>query len=295
MRLFETLEMEDRVAGDLWGLGKYGDHFCLLMYDKDKGIFDAAPLEPRIVFRHEDSRRVLKGFSIGDDAEAETADKGSLPKYKAWDLAHFRMRSKRVTDPYGSPFFLQVRRIYKVLKLMEEQMVMYRMNMHPDRLVFKVFTGNAGPEERQRLVRQWRKEVEKLISIDHGAGRMVAEYAPWSTLQNIFWPVGINDQSGVEKFAGSSNAGEIFDIAYLRDLFFAGTRVPKAYMGFEDSQGYRGTDTLSAQSIKFSRGVKRLRRHLLQGYTRMCRIHLALRGIDSRQPQNAFKLDIIII
>ena len=43
-----------------------------------------------------------------------------------------------------------MRLIYKVLKLMEEQMVIYRMNMHPDRLIFKIFTGAAGTDERRR-------------------------------------------------------------------------------------------------------------------------------------------------
>jgi len=87
-------------------------------------------------------------------------------------------------------------------------------------------------------------------------------------------------------------SGDILDVEYFRDLFFAGTRVPKGYMGFEDSQGYRGTDTLSAQSIKFARGVKRLQRHFLQGLTRLCKIHLALVGRNPDSPENAFTLEM---
>lgn len=293
LRLFDNLELEDRIGGDLWGMSKYGDHFGLLRYQKSKGVYDMIPMEPRIVWRQEDTNRVLRGFTVGDSTDAEAQDKAQTPAYKPWDLVHFRIRGKRPTDPYGSPFFLQVRLIYKVLKLMEEQMVIYRMNLHPDRLIFKVFTGSAGPDERNRLVQKWRRSQEKATSFNHDTGRFTSEYAPWMVNQNIYWPVGNNDQvSGVEKFPGSANSGDIFDVEYMRDLLFAGMRIPKAYMGFEDSQGYRGTDTLSSQSIKFARGVKKLQRHLLQGYTRMCRIHLALRGIDSRQPQNSFTLEM---
>lgn len=293
IRLFEQMEIEDRIEGDLWQLGKYGDMFGLLMYDKQKGVFDMPPIEPRIVHRHEDSKRVLRGFSVGDTAE-QSSDQEGTPKYKPWDMVHFRIRGKRASDPYGTPFFMQTRLTYKILKLMEEQMTIYRMNMHPDRLVFKIFTGNAGPAERKKALRLWRREMEKLTSMDHTTGRMTSEYAPWLTTgQNLYIPVGQNDtMTGVEKFPGSSNAGDIFDVEYMRDLFFAGVRVPKGYMGFEDSQGYRGTDTLSAQSIKFARGVRRLQRFLLQGYTRMCRIHLAINGLDSRQPQNSFALEM---
>lgn len=293
-RLFEQMEIEDRINGDMWQMAKYGDMFGLLLYDKDRGVFDMPPIEPRIVHRHEDSKRVLRGFSVGDTSEATDAEDKNSPKFKPWDMVHFRIRGKRASDPYGSPFFMQVRLTYKILKLMEEQMVIYRMNMHPDRLVFKIFTGNMGPDERRNAMRGWRREMEKLTSIDHRTGRFTSEYAPWfMTGQNLYFPVGANDQvSGVEKFPGSANAGDIFDVEYIRDLLFAGMRVPKAYMGFEDSQGYRGTDTLSAQSIKFARGVRRLQRFILQGYTRLCRIHLAIHGIDSRQPQHAFRLEM---
>jgi hypothetical protein len=293
LRLFETLEMEDRAPGDLWGMAKYGDHFGLLKYEKGKGVYDMLPMEPRITHRHEDSNRVLQGFTVGDSGDEASANKTGVPMFKPWDMVHFRVRGRRPTDPYGTPFFIQVRLIYKVLKLMEEQMTIYRMNLHPDRLIFKVFTGSAGPDERRRIVQLWRRDMEKVVSINHGTGRMNSEYAPWMVNQNIYWPIGGQDQvSGVEKFPGSANSGDIFDVEYMRDLFFAGTRVPKAYMGFEDSQGYRGTDTLSAQSLKFARGVKRLQRHDLQGLTRLCRIHLAIRGIDSHQPENHFSLEM---
>ena len=291
MRLFETLEIEDRAPGDMWGMAKYGDHFGLLKYEKSKGVYDMMPMEPRITHRIENSDRVLQGFNIGD-ADDHKGGKTGLPMFKPWDMAHFRVRGKRPTDPYGTPFFMQVRLVYKVLKLMEEQMTIYRMNLHPDRLIFKVFTGSAGPEERRRIVHTWRRDMEKVLSVNHGTGRMSSEYAPWMVNQNIYWPVGQGDQvSGVEKEPGSANSGDIFDVEYMRDLFFAGTRVPKAYMGFEDSQGYRGTDTLSAQSLKFARGVRRIQRHFLQGWMRVCRIHLAIRGIDSHQPENHFTLE----
>lgn len=292
-RLFDRMQLEDRLTADMWGMAKYGDHFTALRYDNKVGVYDAIPLEPRICHRHETSMRVLQGFSVGETSEVENRDKNFIPPFKPWDMAHFRVRGKRVVDPYGTPFFLSSRLIYKVLKLMEEQMVVYRMNMHADRLLFKVFTGAAGHDERMRAVRMWRREVEKSISIDHSTGRMTGQYAPFLFNNNIYWPVGANDdKSGVEKLPGSSNAGDIMDVAYMRDLLFATIRVPKGFMGFDDTQGYRGTDTLSSQSIRFARGVRRMQRHYLQGLTRICRIHLALRSIDSREPKSSFTLEM---
>ncbi len=283
IKLFEVLDLENRITGDMWGMGKYGDHFMLLRYETGIGIQDAIPIDPRICHRVETKTRILRGFEVSDVGSEDIGESDAIPRVKPWDMVHYRILGKRPTDKYGSPFFEQVRLIYKVLKLMEEQMVIYRMKMHPDRLVFRVFTGTAGPDERLRMLHKWKRAFTKSTSINHQSGKMSSEYNPWLFTEDIFWPVGQNDpQSGVEKLSGSANSGDIFDVEYMRDLLFAGLRIPKAYMGFEDSQGYRGTDTLSAQSLKFARSVRRLQRHYLAGLLRICNIHLALKGINPK-------------
>jgi hypothetical protein len=291
-KMFDKIELTDRISGDLWNLGKYGDYFNVLLYNK-QGIFDSRPIEARICHRHEDFKRVLRGFTIGDQSEADTANRGDSCRWKPWDMIHWRLRRYRPLDPYGTPFFINCRLIYKVLKLCEEQMAIYRMQMSPDRFLYKVFCGSQSPDERMRTIRKWHKALHKTVSISHSSSKMISEYQPWAIDGDFIFPIGANEQNtGVEKMPGSSNTGDLLDVLLLRDYLFAGTRVPKGYMGFEDSQGYRSSDTLSQQSIKFVRGVKRLRRPLLQGYTRMAKIHLALQGIDSSQPQNSFELSM---
>jgi hypothetical protein len=290
--LFENLEIEDRIAADMWTLGKYGDEFSVLRYNTNIGIFDAIPLEPRIVWRHEDSHRVLKGFSVGESEQMQT-EQDKQPTYKPWDMIHWRMRGRRVTDLYGTPLFMNIRQTYKMLKLMEEQMTIYRMKMHPDRLLFKIYTGASTPMERMRAVRQWRREMEKITSVNQDQEKMISEHGPWAATDDIYWPIGEGDMSSdVTKFPGSGNSMAIFDVEYMRDLFFAGMRVPKGYMGFEDSQGYRGDATLSQQSIKFARGVKNFQRNSIRGWVQMAKIHLAILGIDSDDPKNAFTLSL---
>jgi len=294
-RLLEILEMDDTCYGLMWALAKYGDLFGLVQYEKEKGVFDLLPLEPRVVHRIESASRSLRGFAVGEvqgaTGDAPDVEAGLDPQLQPWDIVHWRIRTQRPTHKYGTPFFYNVRLIYKTLKLMEEQMTIYRMNLHPDRLIFKIFTGNASPDETFRIIRNWRKAMERIISLNPQGSEYRSEYAPWAVDPNIYWPVGYNDNnSGIDKFPGSANSGDIFDIEYVRDLFFAGTRVPKGYMGFEDSQGYRSEDTLSQQSVKFSRGVKRLRHFFLAGLIRLCKIHLELRGINTASPANSFEL-----
>lgn len=290
-RLFENLEFEERVKADMWGLGKYGDEFSILRYNTKIGVYDAIPIEPRICWRHEDARRVLLGYSIGDTSETQAADAKQDPQWKPWDMIHSRLRGRRVTNVYGTPLFMSVRLVYKMLKLMEEQMTIYRMKMHPDRLLYKIFTGDANVEERRRVVRMWKREMERMFSVNHDTEQFTSEFGPWAVDSDIYFPVGSNDsQSGVEKFPGSSNAGDIFDIEYMRDLFFSGIKVPKGYLGFEDSQGYRADGTLSQQSVRFARGVKVFQQGGIKGWAQLAKVHLELRGVDTSNPANSFKL-----
>ncbi len=287
-RLFDLLEMNERVVSDMYGMGKLGDNFQLLVTEKDHGVVNLVSLEPRIVHRIEDrATRRLSGFFVGAEYEAGTTIE---PNVKPWEMLHYSLRHN-FSSPYGTGLFSSIRRTFKTLKLMEEQMAIYRMKMHPDRLLFKIFAGSAGPDERFALMNRWRQAMERTISINHQANRMTAEYAPWAVSENIYFPVGDgSDNSSVEKLGGSANVGELFDIQYQLSLLFAGLRIPKAYLGFEDSQGYRGWETLSQQSIKFARSVKRLQRFDLANKVRLLKIHLPWLGVDPSAKGNEFSV-----
>lgn len=203
-RMFASIELDVRAYGDIWSLAQYGDLFSINQYSRQRGIFDSIHLEPRIVSRVEDLRRVVRGYNVGDLSQ-DAYEPDNIPEcaYQPWDVNHWRLRTLRPTWRYGTPQFFFGRGTYKRLRLMEECMVIYRMKMHPDRLLHKIFTGTSSPDEARRIVSRWKREMERNTAIDHISGQYHSEWAPHAIDQDIYWPVGLNDTvSGVEKFPG---------------------------------------------------------------------------------------------
>ncbi|KKL44981.1 hypothetical protein LCGC14_2360250, partial [marine sediment metagenome] len=236
------IQIEDSITAIARGIAKYGDDFEATMYNEEHGVFGLTFLEPKIVWKHEDKNRVLTGWSVG---AAKKVDE--QPQFQAWDIVHGLRKGRRRNEMYGDSILLPARLVYKILKLMEEQMVIYRLSMHPDRLIFYVDVGAAAPDEARTILDNWRKAMQKKQFFNPKTGQYQEEYNPWALDNNIYWATRPNSESKIEKFQGSSNVGEIFDVEYFRDLIFSAIRVPKAFLGFEGEINAKATLCLDLQ------------------------------------------------
>lgn len=68
------------------------------------------------------------------------------------------------------------------------------------------------------------------------------------------------------------------DIEYFRNKLHAATKVPRAYLGYDENQPSRAT--LSQESVRFARTVLRVQREFRNGMHKVGRVHLAARKID---------------
>ncbi len=281
-KMLDRVQIEEDITAIARGIAKYGDDFEATMYNEKHGVFGVTFLEPKIVWKHEDRNRVLEGWSVG---AAKKVDE--KPQFQAWDIVHGLRKGRRRNEMYGDSILLPARLVYKILKLMEEQMTMYRLSMHPDRLIFYVDVGAASPDEARTILDNWRKAMLKKQFFNPKTGQYQQEYNPWALDNNIYWATRPNSESRIEKFQGSANVGEIFDVEYFRDLIFSAIRVPKAFLGFEGDINAKAT--LSQQDIRFSRGVKGLQRAVRMMVHRLGQVHLSLRQINPRDRKHFFK------
>jgi len=281
-KMLGRINLEEDITAIARGIAKYGDDFEATMYNEEHGVFGLTFLEPKIVWRHEDKNRVLEGWSVG---AAKKIDE--KPGYQPWDIVHGLRKGRRRNEMYGDSILLPARLVYKILKLMEEQMVIYRLSMHPDRLIFYVDIGAASPDEGRTILDAWRRAMQKKQFFNPKTGQYQEEYNPWALDNNIYWATRPNSESKIEKFPGSSNVGEIFDVEYFRDLIFSAIRVPKAFLGFEGDINAKAT--LAQQDIRFARGVKGIQRATRMMIHRAGQIHLGLRQRNPRDRKHAFK------
>ena len=83
-------------------------------------------------------------------------------------------------------------------------------------------------------------------------------------------------ESGV--YVKNSNLDQIADIEYLQKKLFTALRVPKPFLGFDETTG--DGKNLAMQDIRFSRTVNRIQQAMLQELNKIVIIHLYLLGFE---------------
>jgi len=97
--------------------------------------------------------------------------------------------------------------------------------------------------------------------------------------QDYFIPVRSEDApSPIDTLPGASNLDQIADIEYLRNNLFTALRVPKPFLGFDETTG--DGKNLALQDIRFSRTINRIQQSMIQELNKIAIIHLYLLGFE---------------
>lgn len=299
----ELLKMFDRIGADdlapmiVRAAFKLGDNFEQVITSRENGVEAIKFVYPTKVSRVEDAYGRLVGFAPGLLSEQELqhlannqTEWESLNLAKPWDFVHFRFPNTSRDSIHGGSLLAPARGIWRQLKIMEDCVVLYRVNRAPDRMVYYIGVGaDMGVEDRMRIAQDYANGLRRRMLIDRQTNALRQEFAAVTVDEDIVMTVGgEDDKTRVEKLAGSSNTTDVADVKYYLRKLFGSLRVPPAYLGIEDEINAKAT--LSAEDIRFARGAKKGQRVCIYGFTQVARIHLSLRGIDPRKKENFFRL-----
>jgi hypothetical protein len=79
------------------------------------------------------------------------------------------------------------------------------------------------------------------------------------------------------------------DIEYLKNRMLAALRIPKAFLGYEESLGSKAT--LAAEDVRFARTIERIQRILTSELTKIAVVHLYAQGYTDEELVN-FELNL---
>ena len=297
MDMLDRVEMEDIIYSIARSMVKYGTDFEQVIVDEREGVVSLQYTRPEMLSRVQDRTGRLKGFVAGIlPPELEVLPYEDLPdQYKSpdmlahpWSFIHFRVSSSNREVKHGEPFMWSARRAWRQLKIMEDSIVLYRINRAPDRVVYYIDVGNQPPDQAFQTAHMWRQALTKKFYFNPDSQMMRQEYNPLAIDDEIFWPKKKDDNSSIEILSGSSNPGEIYDLEHFLRKFFAATTIPKASMGFEGDVSTKAT--LAQQDVRFARRIKRVQRAIRIGIAQLCKVHLALLGIDPESEENRFSV-----
>ena len=190
--------------------------------------------------------------------------------------------------PFGQSILENVFKVYKQKELLEDAVLIYRVQRAPERRMFKIDVGNMPSHLAMAFVERIKNEIhQRRIPSTHGGGSVVdASYNPLSMNEDYFFPVTADGRgSSVEVLPGGQNLGEIDDLRYFNNRLARGLRVPSSYLptGPDDnptpmSDGRVGTAMI--QEFRFNQYCERLQKYISQKFDEEFKLFLRWRGLN---------------
>ena len=208
--------------------------------------------------------------------------------------------------PFGVSVLENVFKTYKQKELLEESVLIYRVQRAPERRIFKIHTGKLPPHKANAFLERTKNEIHQKRIPNRAGGTSVvdATYNPMSMLEDYFFAVGEDGKgSSVETLDGGQQLGEIDDLKYFNHKMRIGLRIPDSYMpSMNDGGGAMFNDgrigTAYIEEYRFSRYCERLQNMfsdpLDQEFKMFCinrgvNIHASLFQLRLVKPQNFSK------
>ena len=192
--------------------------------------------------------------------------------------------------PFGQSILENIFKVYKQKELLEDSVLIYRVQRAPERRIFKIDVGNMPSHMAMAFVERVKNEMhQRRIPTNSGGGAnmMDATYNPLSINEDYFFP--FNGETGrgssVDTLQGGQNLGEIDDLKYFNNKMARGLRVPSSYLptGPDDSSvpmndGRVGTALI--QEYRFNQYCKRLQNLIMQKLDDEFKMFLHWRGFN---------------
>lgn len=191
--------------------------------------------------------------------------------------------------PFGRSVLEQIYKVFKQKELLEDAVLIYRVQRAPERRIFKIDVGNMPSHLAMAFVERVKNEMhQRRIPTVTGGGNniMDASYNPLSINEDYFFPVTAEGRgSSVDTLQGGQNLGEIDDLKYFNNKMARGLRVPSSYLptGPDDSDraltdGKVGTALI--QEYRFNQYCERLQALIVQKLDDEFKMFLKWRGFN---------------
>ena len=278
---------------NLWpwvrNMNKYGDFFLQLEIADKYGITNVTPMSAYDVARlegHDEENPQLVQFMLTPmgDSNRHTGMKQDSMTFENYEIAHFRLLSDSNYVPYGRSMLEAGRKVWKQLMLMEDAMLIHRIMRAPEKRIFKLDIGNIPPAEVDNYMQQVINKMKKAPVIDEKTGDYNLRYNIQNITEDFFLPVrGGDSGTSIESLAGL-NYDAVEDIEYLKSRLLASLRVPRAFLGYEESLGSKAT--LAAEDVRFARTIERIQRIVVSELTKIAVVHLYSQGFRDHELVN---------
>lgn len=271
------------------GMCKYGNDYELLNIDSTNGIMGWKRLPVYEIDRIENGYGSSTGTALvvptqtnimkPDDIKFVWVGHNEATPYYNWQVAHFRMLGDSFFLPYGTSILHKARRAWRMLSMMEDAMLIYRLDKSIERRVFKIYVGAIDDADVPAFIQDVANNFKRTPIIDPLTGQVDLRKNFMDVSTDYFIPVRREDAPNpIETLQAAHNTDSMDDIQHMENKIFAALRVPKTFLNFQEAQG-KGQN-LSLLDIRFSRMINKVQQYLLLELNKIAMIHLYILGFE---------------
>lgn len=189
--------------------------------------------------------------------------------------------------PFGSSILESVFKVFKQKELLEDAVIIYRVQRAPERRIFKIDVGNMNPVMANAHIERIKNEIhQRRIPNRDGGGSSImdAAYNPLSMLEDYFFAVTPEGRgSTIDTLPGGELTGEIGDLEFFNKKLKDALRIPSAYLPGVNEQGSTYNDgklgAAMIQEFRFNKYCMRLQSLLSPVFDREFKNFLKESGI----------------
>lgn len=274
---------------------KYGDCFFIRGKDTNKWSYIHPKDVVAAVVDEQDVTNIV-GWQIRRDSKLPHNNQGlnygynqtqdMVDTYSADRVVRFSLNDDMSDSaPFGESILRAVYRAQKQKELLQDAIIIYRIQRAPERRVFYIDVGKMPPQRSKAYLEQIKNEIrqKKIPTYGGGIDQVDSVYNPQSMQEDFFFAQRPDGRgSKVETLPGGQGLGELSDLEYFQDQVFRGLRIPTSYMKENDgaliSDGKTGIAYI--QEMRFALYINRLQRHISSTLNKEFKRFMRVAGIS---------------
>lgn len=271
---------------------KYGDLFFIRSRKNNGKWIYAHPKNVESAIVAKDDVTNVKAWNIKTEAEStpyrdfngasfsnpySSEESEMAQPFLAKDVVRFSLFDETSEEaPFGLSILRPIFKAFKQKELLEDSIVIYRIQRAPERRVFYIDVGRAHPHNVSQILEKVKNDFrQKRIPTVHGGNaghghgggksQVDAVYNPQSMQEDFFLAVRPNATgSRIETLPGGQNLGNLDDLHIFFRKIWRGLKIPESYINTLEGDGGSGTFNDSKvgialmQEVKFSLYIERL-------------------------------------
>jgi len=255
---------------------------------KDLGIVGVISLPTELInpVYHNVQNELIKGFIVrklisGPTKSTNQKDQEELFFLNKAQVTYIHSNIWNEFKNIRLPFIQNSTRAYRQLSLIEDSVVIYRLVRAPERLKFKVYTGNMPAPKAEAYLKRLMQSYwsKKNYDSQQDGGKMTNVYDPQSMLDSYWFT---KDAQGngtdVETLPAGGNLGEIKDLDYFLKKLYESLKVPISRFLTSDTPFKDGAE-ITRDELRFAKFIMRIQRQMAMGIRDTFISHLKIKGL----------------